>query len=366
MKNALVTAPKYANIAARYRDQIEDGTLRPGDRLPSFAEVRAQLGVGQSTLERAHELLERESLIVREPGRGVFVAARQTRPRVGVIGLYGIDAAKGHHPYFSRLLEGVHRVAQQAGEEILLLHDNSPLPSGKVDGILLYSSTPDVALRRLPSDVPCVSLLTAARGVSSVTVDDSQGIDLAMRHLIEQGHRRIAYLSGRTVNLPVSQRRLSSYTDALSQAGIEPQQNWVRHLPDITNTSHAEIYRAFVDWGYQTMSKWLADDWESLGCTALLTHNDDTAIGAARALYHAGKKVPHEVSLVGYDDTLNAELFEPPLTTVHVPLREIGERAMELLLREIDGKGHLGSPEPESVFVPSLQVRASTSVLLPG
>jgi LacI family transcriptional regulator len=357
---SLAGEPKYASIAARYRQQIQSGVLRPGDRLPSFAEVRAQLGVGQSTLERAHQLLESETLILREPGRGVFVAPQRRRPKTGIIGLYGIDAVKGHHPYFSRLLEGVHLAAQEAGIEILLLHENVPLAPDKVDGILLYSTMPDVALRKLPPEVPCVSLLTSARGISSVTVDDSEGVAAAVRHLVEQGHRRIAYLVGRS-HQSVAQCRTTAYRNALCEAGIMPQDEWLRNLPELSSLGHREIYRAFVEWGHEAMIGWLANGWTDLGCTALLAHNDDTAIGATRALQEAGWKVPKQVSVVGYDDTLSAELFHPPLTTVHVPLREIGSRAMELLLNEIESETASGSAEPELVFTPTLQVRASTT-----
>jgi DNA-binding LacI/PurR family transcriptional regulator len=362
MNETLSPLPKYVSIAARYRDQIASGVLRPGDRLPSFVEVRAQLGIGQSTLERAHELLEKESLIVREPGRGIFVAEPTRRIRTGVIGLSGIDAAKGHHPYFSALLEGVHQVAQQNGEELLLMHEDLPFTPGKVDGILLYSPAPDVALRKLPQDLPCVSLLTKARGIASVTVDDSEGIAVAVRHLIELGHKRIAYLSAFDINAPVAQLRLAAYRSTLADAGIEPLESWVRHLPDLKTFANRAVYRAFADWGFQKMNEWLATDWNSLGCTALLAHNDDTAIGAARALNKAGISVPEQVSLVGYDDTINAEMFEPPLTTVHVPLREIGQRAMELLLQEIKGDIPKGNVTPQSAFTPTLRLRTSTTV----
>lgn len=359
MSQLLDTQPKYARIADLYRRQIEAGELRPGDKLPSFTEVRTQLGIGQSTLERAHELLEKEALIIREPGKGIFVASRQQKPRSGIVGLSGIHVAKGHHPYFARLLEGVHQTAHQAGVEILLLHEDVPVVPDKVDGVLLYHSVPDTVLRRLPPSLPVVSLLTAARGVASVTVDDSQGIAQAVEHLVDQGHRRIAYLSTWHTN-PVSQRRVQVYRQALERAGIEANPLWVRHLPDPEAMSEMpEVYRAFVDWGREVMTAWLADDWRQLGCTALLAHNDDTAIGAIRAMTSQGISVPGDVSVIGFDDTLSAEMFEPPLSTVHVPLREIGAKALEILLAEIQTEG--SSEIGNRLFTPSLVVRGSSA-----
>ncbi|HEX8235406.1 MAG TPA: GntR family transcriptional regulator [Abditibacteriaceae bacterium] len=346
------------SIAARYRQQIETGALKPGDQLPSFAEVRSELGIGQSTLERAHELLERDLLIQREPGRGVFVAQRSAKPRTGIIGLSGIDAGRGHHPYFSRLVEGVRQAAQDAGVEILLLHEDVPLEEGKVDGILLYSHAPDVALRRLPPCMPCVSLLRGARGISSLTVNEYEGIAVAMRHLIEQGHTKIAYLCALDDN-PVMQQRVQAYRDTLMAAGIEARAEWLRHLPDFRMLK--EVYREFLGWGFECMNAWLDQNWAELGCTALLAQNDDTAVGVARAFHARGWSIPDQVSLIGYDDTLTAELMHPPLTTVHVPLRDIGAKAMELLLHEIEKGVGAAASAPSIVFNPTLQVRASTS-----
>lgn len=360
MSQLLDTQPKYARIADQYRRQIESGELRPGDRLPSFVEVRAQLGIGQSTLERAHELLEKQALIVREPGRGIFVAEPQRRELKGIIGLSGIHAAKGHHPYFARLLEGVHQTAHRQGVEILLMHEDVPVAPDKVDGVLLYASNPEHVLRQLPPSMPCVSILNFARGVASLTVDDDTGVAAAVKHLVGLGHRRIAYLTTWAEH-PVAQRRTASYRAALKAAGIEPNNHWVRPLPNPEPVpENVEVYRAFIDWGREEMEGWLDEDWSALGCTALLAHNDDVAIGAIRALMASGLRVPEDVSVVGFDDTLTAELAHPALTTVHVPLREIGARSLELLLEELTQSSPVLDSH-KSVFQPELTVRSSTA-----
>ena len=107
------SAPKYMKLAEEFRLRIQNGELQPGDRLPSFVELREQLGMGQSTLERAYALLEQDALIYREAGRGIFVALPSRRPQTGVIGLWGITPVKAEHPYYSQLLSGVQQAAHE-------------------------------------------------------------------------------------------------------------------------------------------------------------------------------------------------------------------------------------------------------------
>ena len=118
----LSTGPKYERLADDLRGQMSEGVLRPGDRLPTFREMRENFGATPTTVERVYRLLEGEGLIVRSQGRGVFVAATPARIATGVIGLSGATFARRlSHPYFAHLMEGVHEAAARAGREILVL-----------------------------------------------------------------------------------------------------------------------------------------------------------------------------------------------------------------------------------------------------
>ena len=86
----------------------------------------------------------------------------------------------------------------------------------------------------------------------------------------------------------------------------------------------------------EAMQQWIDDSWKETGCTALLCHNDETALGAIQALQAAAINVPHDVSVVGFDGTNFCELTTPKLSSVKVPLREIGATAVELLLQQIE------------------------------
>ena len=131
-------APRYQQISESLRAQIAGGVLAPGDKLPSFSEMRTQ-GVSQNTMEKVYALLEREELIVRTHGSGIFVApARPPRRMTGLIGMYGSRPCRERSPYWGQLVEGVEDEAHRAGYEVLLMRsDREPVSRKDVDGILL-------------------------------------------------------------------------------------------------------------------------------------------------------------------------------------------------------------------------------------
>lgn len=319
--------PKYIEIADRIRRDIADGIMRPGDRLPSFAEMREQLGIGQGTLERVHLLLEKENLIVREANRGIFVAEPQRR-RTGMIGICCRHSKGQHLTYETQLLQGIQDVLAQADYELLLLNGEFDKSWEKVDGILhFYHPRLRTFLQQLPPGTPNVSLLIPREGYNCVLADDTGGAALATRHLLELGHRRIAMLASLEQNF--HERRYAGYASALREAGIEPSDAWVK---PILRYDPQLRYRGSA---YETMQHWLQTDWQELGCTAIVALNDEMVIGIAQACGEAGISVPEDMSVVGFDGAEAAEWFLPSLTTIQVPFREIGEHGARLLLKHI-------------------------------
>ncbi len=317
--------PKYVQIAARIRRDIDGGVLRPGDRLPSFAEMRAELGIGQGTLERVHALLEKDELIVREANRGVFVSQPKAKERTGVLGICGTHSLGRNFVYETQLLEGVQTVVQEAGLELQLLSGASSIGWDKVDGVLHYYGSGK--LLHLRPDTPNVSLLNPRAGFHCVLADDIGGAQAATQHLLEQGHRRIALMTSREQNF--HERRFAGYEIALREAGIEPHAEWIRPISAFDKRS------GYIGSGHDTMRDWLQSNWHDLGCTALVAQNDDTAIGVIRACADAGISIPEQFSVVGFDGAETAEWFLPRLTTMQVPFHKIGERGARLLLELI-------------------------------
>jgi len=175
----------------------------------------------------------------------------------------------------------------------------------------------------LGSDVP----------TKTVGYDNEGGAFALTEHLIAQGHRRILYLGG-PPGLSTSVSRLAGYRRALRARGIDPVDELIHE---------GAFGRRF---GHRAMSEILTGD---LDYTAVFAANDLVAAGALQALTDAGVRVPDDVSLVGYDDIPQSYELSPRLTTVHVPLEEMGQEAVRLALGDGDVFGRSGSDDERIV-----------------
>ena len=175
---------------------------------------------------------------------------------------------------------------------------------------------------------------------TDVVFDYRQGGDMATKHLIEYGHKRIGCVAGKK-NFQVTRERLEGYKMALQEAGIPYDEELVVY-GDYTMNS-----------GYQALSYIMGKK-----VTAIFSMNDEMAFGVYRAARMYGVKIPEDVSIVGFDNVPFADVMQVPLTTVHIPVEEmgkyIGERTMEL----IEGAEEQGRNERE--YKPQLLLRGST------
>jgi len=181
-----------------------------------------------------------------------------------------------------------------------------------------------------------------------VVADEALGIGLAVRHLVELGHRRIAYLVSTSMPNALETARLHAYRAALLESGIAPQAGWVHDLRDMGG---------MLERGRFGMAAWLRDGFREQGCTALMVQNDRAALGALDVLSDAGIRVPHDLSLIGFDSTSECEVMRPRLTSVRVPLETIGANAVHILTRALRDE-----PVPaKTIFPATLDVRDSTA-----
>ena len=351
--STLQKQPKYFRLAGQLRDEIQSGLLEPGARLPSVAQMKAMHGVSLTTVDRAQALLEQEGFIVREQGRGTFVAEPARRQLTGLIGFIG-RTFEGRRAFADaeRLTSGIEEAVYHNEKRLLLLDAQSPLGWDRVDGILVcMPSQTEEILPQLLDRVPCVSLLESVRGISSVATDEAQACRLAVEHLVAQGHQRIAFLMQE--NPMVRRTRWPAYRKALRDAGIAPHADWLR--ADTLPIRHPGDY---AQMGREGMAAWLHEGWRETGCTALIAQNDSIAIGAMNSLQAAGIRVPEDVSVLGFDATELTRTVSPELTSVEIPFKEIGRVAVELLLRHLEAS----QAEPEHIALPTrLQVHASTA-----
>jgi DNA-binding LacI/PurR family transcriptional regulator len=195
--------------------------------------------------------------------------------------------------------------------------------------------------------VVAVSGHREAAGVTSIVPNHALAAKLALEHLAQLGHRRIAFLKGQESS-PGTELRWESARNAARNLDLEI---------DSSLTAQLEGESASTRPGHEATRNLLA---AGRPFTALLACDDISAIGAIHALREAGRRVPEDVSVVGFDDMASAALQNPALTTVRQPLQQMGAIAAETLLQRINAGAD--APCPEAIVVdPRLIVRASTA-----
>ena len=212
-----------------------------------------------------------------------------------------------------------------------------------VDGFLLLNTHADF-LSPLP--VVAISAHTRTAGVSNLILDHTRAAELALSHLKELGHTRIAIMKGPEI-IPDSEYRWTAILDVAQRLGIDAGPELQMLLP--ANNGSPET-------GYLQVKELLA---RSRDFTAIFCFNDIAAIGAMRALKDAGRRVPEDVSIIGFDDILGASYHTPSITSVRQPLETMGREGARILLERIANPAQ--EFEPEIVLQPELIVRESTA-----
>lgn len=331
--NMLATCqkPKYRLLADSLRSQMKSGSLKAGDRLPSLVQMYRDHGATQSTMRRVYELLEKEDLIERHAGSGIYVAHRsETKTKTGKLGLL-LHTHSMTSSYMMEVLAGVRHEAARHGLEISLLdEDCTSIEPGKIDALIMSCHATEALAMELPSQLPHVLLFQHSPEFTCVVADDFEGAKMATHHLLNLGHQRVACLLSSEFG-SVSRQRLAGYQAALHDAGITARNKDIRFLQYPSHQSYSKA-------GEQAMVAWLEGGWRDLGCSAILAHNDGAAIGVIKALTAAGLRVPKDVSVIGFDGTEISQLCLPRLTTIRIPLEVIGARAVKVLIAQMQEK----------------------------
>ena len=206
----------------------------------------------------------------------------------------------------------------------------------------------DTACRKgVPIPVVAVSGHREVEGVTNIALDHPRAAQLAVEHLVNLGHRKIAFIKGQEFSSD-TEVRWQSVQGAAKNLALGINERLVGQLEGESPSPEP---------GYLVTRKLLAT---GEPFTALFAFNDTSAIGAIRALREAGRSVPEDVSVVGFDDIQSAAFQNPALTTVRQPLRNMGIIAAETLLRRINAPAK--SPYPKSILVePELVIRETTA-----
>jgi DNA-binding LacI/PurR family transcriptional regulator len=213
----------------------------------------------------------------------------------------------------------------------------------RVDGLLLVNTEPSV---NMPLPVVGVSIHSEQPGVTNVLLDHNVAARIALRHLYDLGHRRIAFMKGQRYSLDSNARWRAIVTIA--------QETGIIVYPELCIFLEKNIWSPEL--GYPPVRDLLS---RTRDFTAIFCFNDTAAIGAVRAIEDAGLNCPRDISVIGFDDIIVAEYFNPRLTTVRQPLHKMGSAAAQLLVQRIQSPD---DPYPQDVwFEPELIVRESTT-----
>lgn len=259
-------------------------------------------------------------------------------------------------PFYTRIFLGTEFEARDGEYYILLTtiksdySENDPLPrfilDRSVDGVIVAGKIPEVLIDKLAKyNLPLifVDYTSAKENFPVVLIDNIQGGITATNHLINYGHKNIAFIGG-DINHPSINERLIGYKKALENAGINPNKKFISTTspyPDRQN-------------GYNSAKKIFSTQKD---VTAVFACNDAMAIGVMHYLKDSGFSIPNDISIIGFDDVESDLMLDPPLTTIRVPKIELGAEALRLMINTLKNKNSKG----KKILVPvELIIRKST------
>ena len=322
-------SPLYEQIKDGLRSQVDAGVFKPGDCIPDENVLAAQLKVSHMTVRRAVVELSREGLFKRIVGKGTFVRdgkSVQPRTRKGSVAIVSTaDPREVTSQIYYRLVQYVLADLEETGMPIVFRTLKEPYAQSidalKTDpslrGIIaIWIGEPDVSKLLAELSVPIV-LLDCVQPEPAMFDEVAQngeiGVFNAVNWLIKMGHTDIALMQASTLN-SIGLRRQNGYLRALTSNGL---------------TARNERIYPIVYWGeaaYATTRRLLN---EPKPPTAIVCTGDVLAIGAIAAVNEHGWRVPKDMSIVGFGD--DGYFTVPQLSTVHVPIAEMGAAAARLL-----------------------------------
>lgn len=273
--------------------------------------------------------------------------------RVGSARMFGLIVSDINNPFFPELIDAFEALATNHRIDVIFTHTNYDskrlhscirrMVERNVDAIAVMTSEVDAeALEMASKRVPIVLMNQPvfARRYRNVPVEYETGFSEAFAHLRSLGHRDIGFIAG-PLSFSSAKRRHAAWVQAINRQKLRVHKDWV-----ITGDMR-------VEGGEQAMHRLLE---LPVRPTAVLTTNDLMAIGALQATFHAGVRVPTDISIVGFDDLPIASMVVPQLTTIQLPRREIAARAFASLLQATRD----GAKTECDVVHPRLVIRKST------
>jgi LacI family transcriptional regulator len=311
--------------ASRRAPRLQDVAALAGVHVSTVSRVLngAPIRIGQDARDRVVEAARKLNYRPNASARGLKLAAT---------GALGLLVPSLRTPVYAEIIHGamakaadrgfVVLMAEDAGEEAAPQAYSSLLQEGRIDGLLVASARAGGSiLQRNPADqLPTVFLNRRMLGTRrNVSMREEDAGHLAAQRFLAEGHRELAQIAGESA-LDTARRRLAGFVDGAAEAGIEPT-----------------IVQAAYDEGDAKKAMRILLE-RSPRPTAVFISNLNQTIGAVSALGELGVEVPAEMSLIACDDDPIIDFLAIPVTTIRMPLAELGSAAVDLLLRQIEGR----------------------------
>lgn len=336
---------------------------------PTLKDVAEAAGVSVGTASAA--LNDRPSVSAETRARvmdvaialGYSVRIKPPQPEltdIGVIGLlikHDLGMVWDVNPFYWRVQLGVTNTCQRHNIGLMVANievdaSNHPVEwpaminQQRIDGLIMAGAFIDdtVQMVKRKSDLPIVLVDSYAPNLpcDSIVTDNTGGMQKAAQYLIDNGHRRIGLAGWNPLSPPSIHQRKQGYLDVLSAHGLTPY------------IVESELSKEGGQYAAQQLLQ------EPRQITALICCNDDTALGAMRAIHAKGLRIPHDLSLVGFDNIDLAAEADPALTTVHVHKSWMGSLGVQALIERIR---HPHQPKITTVLSTDLVIRHSVATL---
>jgi len=363
----------YQQFADILRKQVQGGQYKPGEPIPSERILSKEHGINRITLRRGIAQLIREGFLYSVPGTGTFVSDEEGLQKAHTLSsgkrlsrrkniacilrrLNPTSQSPILSPYYVGIFSTMQKEALKMGcvlsfNFVTSIKDERDIArwamENNVDGIIVIGGldkTTVMSLYDKKFPLVLVDNEMSKPAIDSVIPDNRLGGYLAVKHLTDLGHKRIAMIRAPLQEQPASIGRLEGYKEALQEAGIKYDDSLV-----------IEGYY-LVEEGYKAMEKILK---KNPLPTAVFAINDEAAMGAMKAIREkTSLSIPKDISIVGFDNIEWAALSTPPLTTVNVPKEEMGAIALKKLVDRIEGRVGIATKE---VIPVDLIIRGSSA-----
>ncbi|MGA7295181.1 MAG: LacI family DNA-binding transcriptional regulator [Terriglobales bacterium] len=343
-----------------------DADARTGRKIMSLKKLADHLGLSPATVSLVINRSSVADSIPQDTKDRIFAAARKFKYRPNFFArslrtqrsfTIGVIVPEVSDGYSASVMSGVEDHLLQEGYFYFVashrhhadLIDEYPrmFLERSVDGLIALDTPWHFDL-----SVPVVTVSghNEVKGVTNIVLDHRRAAEVALKHLLHLGHRRIAFIKGQEFSSD-TEVRWSNIEQVAHHLGLRIDPRLVTQLEGDSPSPQL---------GYEAAKKLIASE---KGFSALFAFNDISAIGAIRAFVESGRRVPEDMSVIGFDDIQSAAFQNPALTTVRQPLREMGRAAAEILLKRIIRPG--SELREKHVVEPELIIRETTCAAPP-